>query len=81
MGNLSETQEALDAIAANLKITVVKIFDLTKAIEVQSYASDIKDGLFVLDAALGRGFDMKMQKQAYVIVVDTTGSVGESAAK
>ena len=60
MGAIPETQEALDAIADLLKIDVVKIFDLAKAVEVQGYASDIKDGLFVLDAALGRGFDMKM---------------------
>ena len=48
---------------------------------MQGSAAGFQDGLFVLSAALGRGFDMPFKKTAFVVVVDSTGTIGESVAK
>ena len=66
----------LEDLAKQVGSTLKEIFNDEHAKVYQEMVTSIGSGLYYLDSDLGRGFDLKFSKSAFVVVVDIDEELG-----
>lgn len=61
-------------------IVPIKIANEDDALNERGLAVEKMDGVFIVDHSLGRGFDLKLGKDSFVLVLDSQGKVNFTEA-